>query len=159
VDKRIININRYLGGFPQGRDPGTFSVWGGEGSRGRFALPVWRAIHILDGDRGGIVQLPLGEDGPRPLFLLDLAKDPARVDCAVELLNALLEEEAPALAINATGEMAVLLGADAKGSWFLQVWGRGSENPLDGKKRETLLFLAGECAGLLFFRELSQSGT
>ena len=53
--------------------------------------------------------------------------------------------------------MSVYLGSRAKRDWFLIVDGR---NPADGvgpDTREDLMFLAGECAGLLFFRELADA--
>ena len=159
MDEKVIDINRYLSGFPEGQVGKTFSVWGGDGPRARFALPVWRAITLLQGERGGIVLLPTGGDDPQPLFILDLVREPARIDCSPEPLAALLGREAPAVVFDSEGQGAVLLGADEKGSWYLQVWGGSSGMPLDGKDRETLLFLAGECAGLLFYRELIEGGT
>ena len=158
MDEKVIDINRYLGGFPEGRTGMTFSVWGGEGLRARFALPVWRAITLLQGERGGIVLLPPGEDDPQPFFILDLVGEPARIDCSPEPLGTLMDREAPAISFDPEGEVAVFLGATEKGSWYLQVWGGSPQRPLDGRDRETLLFLAGECAGLLFYRELSESG-
>ena len=158
MDEKIIDINPYLRGFAEGRAGKAFSVWGGDGLRARFALPVWRAIALLEGERGGIVLLPSSEDHPRPFFVLDLVGEPARSDCSLGSRGALREEEAPAIALHPEGEVAVFLGANQKGSWYLQVWGGSTEKPLGGKDRETLLFLAGECAGLLFYRELTGSG-
>jgi hypothetical protein len=157
VDKKVIDIHRYLSGAPEEEGGRTFSVWGGEGARARFALPVWRAIILLDGERGGIVQLPCCGGGPRPFFLLDLVKEPVRVDCGRTPLEALREEEVPALIFNAGGELVVLLGRDEVGAWFLRVWGGRVKHPLGDRQRESLLFLAGECAGLLFFRELAEN--
>ena len=159
MDEKVFDIDRYLSGFPEGRAGKTFSVYGGDGLPARFALPVWRAITLLDGQRGGIVLLPPSEGDPQPYFILDLVGEPARIDCSPEPLGALREREAPAIAFGQEGEVAVLLGGNQKGSWYLQVWGGRSAKPLDGKDRETLLFLAGECAGLLFYREFTESGT
>ena len=158
MDKKIIDIDPYLSGLSEGAPGKTFSVWGGEGMRARLALPVWRAIRLLGGERGGIVLLEEGKVDPRPFFLLDLLAEAARMDCTPDLLDALLGKEAPAMAFGPGGEVAVLLGWNGKSSWYLQVWGRDSGEPLDGGKREKLLFLAGECAGLLFFRELTEAG-
>jgi len=64
-------------------------------------------------------------------------------------------EEVPSLVFTKKQELAVLLGEDDERRWFLQLLGGSSGTALEGKARETLLFLAGECAGLLFFRELA----
>jgi hypothetical protein len=109
VDEKIIDFQRYLGGVTDARDAGTFSVWGGKGARARFALPVWRSVFLLDAERGGIVQLPVGADEPRPFFFLDLVQEPARVECAATTLRALRDEDVPALIFHSSGDLAVLL--------------------------------------------------
>ncbi len=59
-------------------------------------------------------------------------------------------EESPAIADSREGEIIVLLGKREKTRWFLHLLGKGLEVPLSVEKRGTLMFLAGECAGLLF---------
>ncbi len=39
-----------------GSDRANFSVFGGDGDRSRFALPVWRLIYLV----GGLVWIPKG---------------------------------------------------------------------------------------------------
>ena len=158
MDKKTVDIGEYVGGFSVVAAGMTFSVWGGEGRRGRFALPIWRAIHLLAGERGGIVFLEDGRAEASPFFLLDLINEPACLDFDSGSLGALLGREAPAMAVDPVGEVSVLLGRNGSGSWFLKVWGADSVSALEGESRETLLFLAGECAGLLFFRELTEEG-
>ena len=53
------------------------------------------------------------------------------------------------------GDLTVLLGEYQDRRWFFQVLGRSTGEAVQGRDRETLLFLAGECAGLLFIRELA----
>ena len=157
MDDRVIDIGRYLGTDSDVEGPGAFSVLGGGGERSRFALPVWRAIYLVGGDWGGIVSLTPGEAGTEPevFFALDLKKDPARSEVPTGSAARLLSEAVPSIAATREGGVAVLLGSDHEKAWFLLVLGQGAQYPSEGKPRETLLFLAGECAGLLFFRELA----
>lgn len=157
TDDGVIDIRQYLaqtGNAPFSR---VFSVWGGEGNNSRFALPVWRCITLLEGDWGGIVSLPkLDPEGTaRPFFVLDLLQEPARTQVPTEPLRALEGGDVPSLAVEGGDGLALLLGVDAEQSWFLRVAGGKSDTEPDGKARETLLFLAGECSGLLFLRELA----
>ena len=152
----IIHIDRYLG-RPLKEGSQAFSVWGGEGERARFALPLWRAIYLLGAIRGGIVWIPGGQDPePTTFFTLDLGKDPARTSFPMAPLDLLQGQDAPAVASTREGDVAVLLGGDGGKRWYLLVVGGDQGAPVQGKKREDLLFLAGECAGLLFFREFSR---
>jgi hypothetical protein len=91
----------------------------------------------------------------RPFFVLDLKQDPARTLGPEAPLRRLEGAEVPSLDFTTREGLAVLLGEDERRFWYLQVSGVASATPLEGKNRETLLFLAGECAGLLFFRELA----
>jgi len=152
----IIDIERYLDGGFDDRGMRVFAVWGGEGEQSRFALPVWRAICLTGGDWGGIVSLP--KEGARdasPLFVLDVGQDPARTGRPVVVLGLLKDQAIASLAHTSEGDLAVLLGEDSKRRWFLQVAGGVPEGALEDRERGVLLFLAGECSGLLFFRELA----
>ena len=157
ADGHVIDIRRYLGQLPDKQTESVFAVWGGGGDRSRFALPVWRAIYLVGGNWGGIVsQSRLNpEEVTSPLFVLDLKEDPARTSCPAEPRDLLAGEEAPAVVFTEGQELAVLLGEDEERRWFLQVSGGSPGSGPEGKARETLLFLAGECTGLLFFRELA----
>lgn len=154
MNNEIIDIGRYLGRVPHGEKEPAFSVWGGEGDRARLALPVWRAIFLVGGDWGGVVSLSSQEgEVPRPYFILDLAEEPARTTAPDAALLRVRDQKAPALAAAPPGEVAVLLGEDGGARWFLQVSGVDPKASLNGRRRESLLFLAGECAGLLFLKE------
>jgi hypothetical protein len=156
VSDQIIDINQYLN-HSHGDSEGAFSVWGGEGDRARLALPVWRAISLVGGDRGGLVRVREGGEGKSsPFFVLDLGKDPARSDFPAPPTAILHSPEAPALARLPGGGMAVFLGKESTERWFLMVMGGDGGGVLSGRTREDLLFLAGECAGLLFFRGLAE---
>lgn len=161
MDDRVIDLSDYLERRP-GSDPGqktAFAVWGGEGERSRFALPLWRAIYLVDGERGALVRARKGASPPEeltPFFVLDLVSDPPRKEFSAGTVEAIWEREPPAVADRGPGGVAVLLGEEEAWKWYLVVDdGNESREPLGGEVRDDLLFLAGECAGLLFHRELS----
>lgn len=163
-DDRVIDIRRYLDQSSTVENQGAFAVWGGDGERSRFALPLWRAIYLAGGDWGGVVSLETEVAGwttdpglrSNPLFILDLKSDPARTEAALSSLLALEGETSPALSWTDEGGVAVLLGEEKGKSWFLLVQGQDTLRKPEGKELETFLFLAGECSGLLFLRELSE---
>lgn len=132
----------------------TFAVQGGEGEQSRFALPVWRAVYLLGGDRGGIVWTPPSGRSPRSFFVLDLAVDPARTDFDAAVTAGLQGREAPAVEVR-DETVTVLLARGEHRSWYLTVLGREpGEGEPSARAREDLLFLAGECAGLLVHQEM-----
>ena len=159
----IIDIRRYLAEEEESA-PGAFSLWGGEGERSRFALPLWRIIYLSGGDRGAILSLPGrpgAGPGPRrglePLVVLDLRKDPARLDFDAMLDPAATTEASPMLVDLIADGLLVSLGDSVGRRWFVVVDGiRERTVPVDGRTKEDILFLSGECAGLLFFRDLAQ---
>ena len=157
TDARIIDMQEYLSRSTESRRPDVFSVWGGDGGRSRFALPVWRAIYLLGGDWGGIVRLPKEAPAhpPEAVFILDVRQEPARTHCPPQSLRPLCGERVPSVAVTMEGGVGVFLGTDDTGWWFLQIQGGQEMEPPTDRDRETLLFLAGECAGLLFYQELA----
>jgi len=152
-DDQIIDLSEYLEGRA-GPGARVFSVAGGEGERSRLALPVWRAIYVLDGERGGIVRTADGGASLDTIFVLDLAEDPPRTEFDGEGAQSLRGRTAPALDTR-EGAVTILLSRKETRSWFLMVSGPavGATEP-DQRGREDLLFLAGECAGLLLHGDL-----
>ncbi len=53
----IIDLTQYLNREPAEQKPsrGAFALWGADGERSRFALPLWRTIYLAQGERGSIV--------------------------------------------------------------------------------------------------------
>lgn len=53
----IIDLGEYLRRRDEAeKAPRTaFAVWGGEGKRARFALPLWRIVYLAGGARGELV--------------------------------------------------------------------------------------------------------
>jgi hypothetical protein len=141
-------------------DGGVFTFWGGDGERSRFALPLWRAAYMFNARRSALVWVPSGapDAPPTPLTLLDLRSEEARLEFGTEGLVGLANEtKAGTMAVGEEG-LAIYLGEGDDRKWYIVVDDVGdpddeaseSERPLSD-----LLFLAGECAGLLFFRGLA----
>jgi len=157
---RIIDIREYLGDDPEEpTSEGAFALWGAEGERSRFALPLWRIIYLAGGDRGALGSVRLEEGGAlHPLVVLDLLSEPPRTDLSATLLPDCGEDPAPAI-FDRLEELVVHLGTNAGRVWYLVVDGGAPRSrPLDARTREDILFLCGECAGLLFLRELGHIG-
>lgn len=136
---------------------GAFSLWGADGERSRFALPLWRSIYLAQGERGGLVYRdPRVDVQPRSFVVLDLAKDPARLDFTMDGVPMSEDGEPPVLYDFGTRGLAVFIGMRDGLVWHLVVDGcAGRAEHLTGRTREDVLFLAGECAGLLFLRDFA----
>lgn len=155
----VIDLTKYLN-----RDDETdespssiFALWGADGERSRFALPLWRSIYLAGGDRGAIVWCdPVDREALRPFVVLDLAKDPPRTSFSSSVLGGRVDEEPPALCDEGEAGLSVLLGSREGRHWYMVVdGGEGRESPVPRRDREDILFLAGECAGLLFLRDFA----
>lgn len=161
VDDGIIDLTQYLDrrrGPGAARPAGAFALWGADDERSRFALPLWRTVYLARGERGGIVWRGSGDapgDAPRPFVVLDLRHDPADLEFESELLQGFEGSRAPVLREAEGGRLTVFLGESEGGSWYLVVEGGEGGEPLAPRDREDILFLAGECAGLLFLRDLA----
>ncbi len=153
----IIDLTRYLRREPSAELPrGSMTLWGGDGERARFALPLWRLIHLAQGDRGLIVHHSVSQpQAAEPFVVLDLGSDPARTCVTLDGLPRFATDEGPLLVDMESGGLAVFLGARAGRLWILLVDGGSRSTPLAQDVREDLLFFAGECAGLLFPRDLA----
>lgn len=153
----IIDLGEYLRRREEEQEPAsTFALWGAEGERSRFALPLWRCIYLASGERGGIVwQLDPARD-LRPFVVLDLAHDPARTDFPAAAVASLEGAEASSCGEHPPGTVAIYLGKHGARRWYLIVQGDPERmGGLTGRDREDVLFLAGECAGLLFLRDFA----
>lgn len=153
----IIDIGDYLRrrDGEDGEGPAsTFSLWGADGEKSRFALPLWRAIYLAQGERGGVLSTGArGEDALRPFVVLDLAAEPARLDFPWDGAPGQDPDRVPDLVRLPDEGLRIQLGQGQGRRWFLQVsGGHSGTRDLVGRDREDVLFLAGECAGLLFLR-------
>ena len=154
----IIDITRYLKREPASDLPrGSMALWGAEGERSRFALPLWRIIYLAEAERGLIVSSEAeGDRTQDPFVVLDLAHEPARTDVDPTAIPEFSVEEGPSLVDFEAEGLVVFLGTRAGRVWTLLVDGGSTrKTPLSPSAREDILFLAGVCAGLLFLRDLA----
>ena len=81
--------------------------------------------------------------------------EPARTDLPFDVPR-LGKRDVPALYDRGSEGLVVYLGAREGRAWSLVVDGsEGRSQELGARAREDILFLAGECAGLLFSRDLA----
>lgn len=158
MSDEIIDLTQYLKQEPSSDLPrGSMALWGADGDRSRFALPLWRIIHLVQAERGLIVSFEAERpERADPFVVLDLGADPARTSVPTSTIPPFVLDDNPSLLDLGSDGIAVFLGADAGRIWTLLVDGGGTrEEPLAAGVREDVLFLAGECAGLLFLRGLA----
>jgi hypothetical protein len=154
----IIDISRYLDrDAPKGPTPATMALWGADGERSRFALPLWRVVHLSQATRGVILWKSQTVDPtPHPFVVVDLARDPARLELSGPALDHCIGAESATLHDLGPDGLVVYLGSRDGRAWYLIADGDGSRaEELEAHKREDVLFLAGECAGLLFLRDFA----
>jgi len=146
----IIDLAEYLRRREEGdKAPRTaFALWGGDGERARFSLPLWRVVWV-----------PSGDERParlRPFVVLDLSEEPARTRFAASLVHGMKDCAAPTLREEGEEGLTLYLGEQDGRRWYMVVDEIGdSADALEGRVRDDVHFLAGECAGLLFFRGLA----
>ncbi len=156
-DDDVIDLTQYLNREGEEDAAGSiFALWGADGERSRFALPLWRSIFLAGGDRGAIVwRDDVRPESLEPFVVLDLARDPPRTSFPLALLGARADEEPPSLRDGDDG-LSVLLGGRDGRHWYMVVDGGDErDSPVARRDREDILFLAGECAGLLFLRDFA----
>jgi hypothetical protein len=155
----IIDLTQYLNREPAEQKPSraAFAPWGADGERSRFALPLWRTIYLAQGERGSIVWRDADSDGdPHAFLVLDLGQDPARLLVNHDAIPLTEDGEPPALHDHGSEGVAVFLGVRGTRIWHLVVDGGDQRtSALTARTREDILFLAGECAGLLFLWDLA----
>jgi hypothetical protein len=156
---QIIDITRYLDRDAEEENlPGAIALWGVDGERHRFALPLWRVIHLSGADRGVILwRRTSGDRTPQPFVVIDVARDPARLGLDGPWISRCESHESATLHDLGTDGIVVYLGKRGERIWCLLAEGGRREGPLDPKRREDILFMAGECAGLLFLRDFADA--
>ena len=126
------------------------------GARALFAPPLAGGLSGRRDSGGGLVWVPSGDERParlRPFVVLDLSEEPARTRFAASLVHSMKDCAAPTLREGGDAGLTVYLGEQDGRCWYMVVDEIGdSAETLEGRVRDDILFLAGECAGLLFFR-------
>jgi hypothetical protein len=106
----IIDLTHYLRREDSADVPrGAMALWGAEGDRSRFALPLWRIIYLARAERGVIVWRPVdGGHEPQPFVALDLVSEPARTDVGAR--PGFAQDEEPGLLDRGPDGLIVFLG-------------------------------------------------
>lgn len=154
----IIDLTRYIKREPASDLPrGSMALWGADGERSGFVLPLWRIIHLSQAERGLILWSSTKDPGATAAFVaLDLAADPARTEVDTARLPRFGPEDGPSLVDLEADGLVLFLGANDGRIWTLYVDGGTTRTTtLPSTARDDILFLAGECAGLLFLRGLA----
>lgn len=160
MDDQIIDLGEYLRKREERtqEERSTFALWGGEGDRSRFALPLWRAAYLVGGRRAALVwesaEQPAGH--LRPFVVLDLWSEPPRTEIPPAAVDELRHAEGAPVCILGPEGLGFYLGENDGRRWYLVVTGPPGELVLLDEDKDDLHFLAGECAGLLFHRQLDQ---
>lgn len=149
-EKDIIDLTTYLDAADSVED-GTFAVFGGGGAGSRFALPLWRSIYLLGGERGAVLAVSGEADALEPVFILDLQSDPARQAFPMPEASLLeLFRAGTRVHVDRRGWVAVLLGEKEGKIFYAVVTDMKNSGIMDDLEvRQDFLFLAGECAGLV----------
>jgi hypothetical protein len=153
----IIDLSRIIARRAEGGAPaGTMTLWGADGERSRFALPLWRVVHLAGAERGVLFWQRASDPAPpRPFVVLDTAHDPARLDVPDSISVCVEDASGELHDLGQTG-LVVCLGTKSDRAWAILADGGQRRAPLTSRKREDILFLAGECAGLLFLRDFAE---
>lgn len=130
---------------------------------------LWSALEITAADRAAAVWVD--EYGPglvHPHVVLDVGSDPPRLDFSLELVHRTWQQGVPGLVDIPDGDrstglrltagagsaFAVSLGSDGLRAWFVVVDSPSARPRLGADVVEELLFLSGECAGVLLHRDM-----
>ncbi len=158
TDDRIIDLRPYLEGDDLVDEP-PLSLWGTEGDRRRFILPLWRMSFLASARWGGLVR----ENGPGDLevmVVVDQREDPARSVPARPLPELTTDDVPPSVRETAEGDVVVSVGYGPRGlRWVVVLSDRDSQNdpdvdrPILDDEREDMVYLSGECAGLIELTE------
>jgi hypothetical protein len=152
----IIDLSRAIERRAGGDAPtGTMALWGAEGERSRFALPLWRIVHLAGANRGVIFwRAASGGAEPRPFVVLDVGRDPARLTLPAAA-GTCGGSDAPQMHDLGRDGVVICLGDRDGRVWGVLADGGVSQSALSSRQREDILFLCGECAGLLFLRDFA----
>ncbi|MBT8405231.1 MAG: hypothetical protein KJP18_15310 [Gemmatimonadetes bacterium] len=140
-DDTVIHLDDYRRSTASDPRAGL-SLAGAEGGRRHFTLPLWRMASATGADWAGLVRWT--GDGPDAVTVVDLDAGPARSEPAEGLPR---PTDAVPPDIRMVGsQLTLALGRYGGDSWGVVLGGAAVTL---GSVRDQLLFLAGECAGLL----------
>ncbi len=146
----------------------SLALYGADPERSRVASRLAEALAVVEGDRASAVWVD--EYGPGLVHvhcLIDAGADEPRGDFPIEPLRDAWDRGVPGLLDRPGSELsggtqggarslrAVALGSDGSRAWFVIVDSAGRRIPLDAIRRTRLMFVAGECAGVLLHQDVA----
>lgn len=154
MDDRIIDLGEYIRKRGRGMASQRItSTYGTDRARTRYGLSLWRCAYLLKGSRAGIVWEEVDAGDPRlhPLFVLDLAEDPARTTFEREIVGPLVEAADPPAVHHREGQdLTIFLGEQYQRRWYMVVADMAADTPPpQNRVRNDIFFLAGELAALV----------
>ena len=150
----------------------TLALYAHDAEKYRILHQIWRAVSLVQGDRGAVVWVDdYGPGLPHAYALLDLASDrPRRVFSPAPFAGAWdvgvpglldLPDAGDKLGTDGRGVRSVCtvaLGSDGPRSWFLCLDSLTPRGSLSTLVAGDLMFIAGECASILLHRDLEDAG-
>lgn len=146
TDDDVIDLRQYREDQARESEESGLSLMGADGDHRHFALPLWRMASVAQATWSGLVRSRDGTD-PTPITVVDLSSIEPRSVPPGGLPGDPLATP-PALSEEPAGTLIVAVGRRNGDSWYVVLGGR-SPAALEPREREDLLFLAGECAGLV----------
>lgn len=146
ADDDVIDLDRYRTDLARESDESGLSLLGAEGEHRHFALPLWRMATVAGASWAGLVRARGGSD-PQATTVVDLASYEPRSSPPGGMPGD-PHRNPPAITEEPGGALIVSVARPAGDGWYVVLAGREPGKVLGGE-REDLLFLAGECAGLL----------
>ncbi len=156
-DDHVIDLSAYLRARDGGEaDASPLALEGTDGERRRYVLPLWRMAYLASARWAGLVRRdPSGE--AEAVVILDLRQEPPRPEPPAGMRGPADADVPPTFKELEGGDLAMPLGVGPDGArWFVLVGDREDGGPVT-ERRDDLLFLAGECAGLLTLLEGSST--
>lgn len=153
-DDRVIDLGAYIRAREREDGPMPLSLAGTEGERRRYVLPLWRMSYLAESRWAGLVKVGPEGEAERASIVLDQGQDPARWVPEGGLPTIPAGLPAPALEVVGRHGLALPLGVVTDGaSWWALLCERTKEGLPTAEVRDDLIFLAGECAGLISLLE------
>lgn len=153
-DDRVIDLGAYIRARDREDAPMPLALAGTEGERRRYVLPLWRMSYLADSRWAGLVDIGPDGEAERASIVLDQGQDPARWAPEGGIPPVPAGLPAPGIEVVGRQGLALPLSIEAvRGSWWVLLCERTKDGLPDAEMRDDLIFLAGECAGLVSLLE------
>ena len=168
VSSKVLTLSHFRGRRER-RRVSAVTLHSLDPDRLRVLHHLGEAVERSGGDRAAVVWLDEYDvELPHPFAVLDLGADTPRRDVSVELIHRVWRDGGPT-ALDVPGReavgvlapdaaraaFAVSLGSDGLRAWFFVLEWPRPRDPLPPDVVDDLLFLAGECAGVVLHRDLT----